>query len=113
MSLGSLNPVLVPPKRLAALGMLEVAKEIEFGFLRDHLEVSDSDLSKQLKALSDAGYVTSRRTGRGRTRRSWFAITDDGRAALAEHADALRALISPSFDAESPADPVELGPATT
>lgn len=96
MSLDSLDPVLVPPKRLAALGILDAAKEVEFGYLREQLGVSDSDLSKQLKALADAGYVTSKRTGRASTRRSWFTITDVGRSALQSHADALRALIAPA-----------------
>ena len=70
-------------------------KEVEFGYLREHLQVSDSDLSKQLKVLADAGYATTRRTGKGRTRASWFAATDRGRTALQAHAAALQALVDP------------------
>ncbi len=95
MTLHDLDPVLVPPKRLAAIGIAAASKSVEFGFLRDQLELSDSDLSKQLKALSDAGYLTSKRTGRGKTRKSWFAITEEGQAALTAHAAALQSLLAP------------------
>lgn len=103
MSLEDLDPVLTPPKRLAALGILDAAIRVEFGFLRDRLDLSDSDLSKQLKALTDAGYATKRRTGRGTSRRSWFAITPLGKQALRAHANALRALVDPlpAHDAET------------
>ncbi len=96
MTLGDLNPVLVSPKRLAAMGILAAVKKIEFGHLRDQLGLSDSDLSKQLKALTDAGYLTSKRTGKGRTRKSWFTITDAGRAELDAHAAALQLLVRPA-----------------
>lgn len=95
MSLEDLDPHLTAPKRLAALGILSAAKKVEFGYLRDQLQLSDSDLSKQLKVLTDAGYATSTRTGKGKTRASWFAITGDGSAALTRHAAALQALLQP------------------
>ncbi len=95
MSLDDLDPNLTAPKRLAAMGILASAKEAEFSYLRDQLQLSDSDLSKQLKVLVDAGYVTSRRTGKGNTRASWFSATTTGRRALQSHAVALRRLLEP------------------
>lgn len=95
MSLGDLDPHLTAPKRLAAMGILSAAKKVEFGYLRDQLQLSDSDLSKQLKVLTDAGYATSVRTGKGKTRASWFSITKEGDAALQAHANALQALLQP------------------
>ena len=96
MSLGDLDEHLIVPKRLAALGLLAAASKAEFSYLRDQLDLTDSDMSKQLKVLSDAGYVTSKRTGKGKTRASWFSITKDGRRALDRHAAALRALVEPT-----------------
>ncbi|MEM9653358.1 MAG: transcriptional regulator, partial [Actinomycetota bacterium] len=93
------------PKRLAAMGLLAAAKRIEFGYLRDHLQLSDSDLSKQLRVLTDAGYVTSKRTGKGRTRASWFSITPEGAAALDRHATALQGLLQPDAPAASADQP--------
>lgn len=96
MSLGDLDENLTAPKRLAAMGLLASAKRVEFSYLRDHLQLSDSDLSKQLKVLVEAGYLTSKRTGKGKTRSSWFSITDDGKRALDNHAAALQRLLQPT-----------------
>lgn len=96
MSLADLDENLTAPKRLAAMGLLASASRVEFSYLRDHLQLSDSDLSKQLKVLIDAGYVTSKRTGKGKTRASWFSITPDGKRALERHAGALRRLLEPT-----------------
>ena len=95
MGLDELDPNLVAPKRLAAMGILSAAKQVEFGYMRDQMELSDSDLSKQLKVLADAGYVTSKRTGKGATRASWFSMTPKGRKALKAHAAALQRLLEP------------------
>lgn len=95
MSLGDLDPHLTAPKRLAAMGILSAAKKVEFGYLREQLQLSDSDLSKQLKVLTDAGYASSVRTGKGKTRASWFSITEEGAAALYAHAQVLQALVQP------------------
>lgn len=108
MSLSALDPHLTAPKRLAAMGILSAAKKVEFGYLREQLRLSDSDLSKQLKVLTDAGYATSTRTGKGKTRASWFSITKEGAAALDAHARALQALLQPPAPAVSEA--VDAGP---
>ena len=66
MSIDALDPHLTAPKRLAALAILDAVAKAEFSYLRE-LGLSDSDLSKQLKVLTDAGYATSKRTGKGKT----------------------------------------------
>lgn len=92
MSLDSLDPVLNAPKRLAALGVITNAKKVEFSFLSQHFQLSDSDLSKQMSALVDARYVTANKVGKGRTRKTWYTATAAGRRALATHVAALNAL---------------------
>jgi len=93
MTIGELDPVIHAPKRLGAMAMLVAAKWVEFSFLREQLEVSDSDLSKQMSALCDAGYATVRKQGHGRSGQTWFAATPVGRKALEAHVAALRALV--------------------
>lgn len=93
MSLKELDPILTMPKKLAAIGMLASSAKVEFAFIRDHLELSDSDLSKQMKTLVDAEYVKVKKTGRGRDRQTWYSITKAGDRALRSHIDALRALV--------------------
>ncbi len=63
--LTSLDPVIHAPKRLAAMAMLDAAESADFTFLREHLGLSDSDLSKQMSALAQAGYVTEDGTRAG------------------------------------------------
>lgn len=93
MSLDALDLLLTAPKRLAALGMLANTSRVDFTLIRDHLELSDSDLSKQMAALSGANYVEVKKTGKGASRRTWYSITTSGRTALKNHIDALNALV--------------------
>lgn len=88
-----LDPVIHAPKRLGAMAMLAAAKWVEFSFIKEQLDVSDSDLSKQMSALCEAGYATVKKEGHGRSGQTWFAITTKGRAALDKHVAALRALV--------------------
>lgn len=70
--------------------MLAAADAIEFSTLRDSLDVSDSVLSKNLKTLTDAGYIKLvKRSARGR-QRTWASILPDGRRAPTNHLAALR-----------------------
>lgn len=108
MSLDDLDSNLTAPKRLAAMGILSAARKVEFGYLRDQLQLSDSDLSKQLKVLADAGYLTTKRTGKGKTRASWFSITTEGKQALAAHAAALQELLAPAAPPAVPAEPSDV-----
>ncbi|MBA2607631.1 MAG: transcriptional regulator [Actinobacteria bacterium] len=93
MSIGELDAVIHAPKRLGAMAMLAAAKWVEFSFLREQLDVSDSDLSKQMTALVDAGYASVKKKGHGRSGQTWFSATAAGRAALDRHVAALRALV--------------------
>ncbi|MBK8717674.1 MAG: transcriptional regulator [Deltaproteobacteria bacterium] len=79
------DAVLHPPARLQACAVMATADEVEFATLRDALEVSDSVLSKHLRALDDAGYVRLRKaTSDGRVR-TWAAFTAKGRRAFEAH----------------------------
>lgn len=93
MMLADLDGLLTAPKRLGIMAMLSAARWVEFSFLRDQLEISDSDLSKQLTALCDAGYSRMRKSGHGRGSTTWLAITRAGARAFDGHVRALRDLI--------------------
>lgn len=95
MSLDELDPLLIPPKRLACLGAVAASRKVEFSALRDLLGLSDSDLSKHLKVLADSAYLTSHRTGKAATRRTWLSITKSGQQALDAHVEGLRKLVDP------------------
>ncbi len=69
------------PKRLAVMAILASSTTTDFSFLREQLKVADADLSKQMSALRDAGFVQIKKTGHGRTGQTRFTITSEGRAA--------------------------------
>ena len=80
------DEVLNAPNRLRIAALLSAADEVEFGVLRDHLEVADSVTSKQLKVLVDAGYVRlSKLPGAAGRARTWASLTEAGRRALQAH----------------------------
>lgn len=88
-----LDAGLMAPARIRLMASLSAVAEAEFATLRDHLEVSDSVLSKHLSALEDVGYVRRRKgVHRGR-RTTWVTLTARGREALRAHVAALRRLI--------------------
>ncbi|MEI2701592.1 MAG: transcriptional regulator [Baekduia sp.] len=88
-----LDPVIHAPARLALMTMLNAVTEAEFATLRDHLDVSDSVLSKHVSALAEAGYVKTKKGTHDGRRTTWIALTRAGRKALGRHVAALRVLI--------------------
>ena len=93
-ALEGLDPILNAPKRLAIMAVLSRSTSTDFTFLRAHLGVSDSDLSKQAAALEAAGYVTVAKTGRGRGAVTSYKATKTGRRAYQQHCATLRNLLS-------------------
>lgn len=86
--------------RLRICSLLAAADSVAFSVVRDTLEVTDPHLSKQVRILSDAGYVTVSKEGRphrGDARKTaWLSLTDQGRRAYEAHVGALKALFGPS-----------------
>ena len=79
------DAVIHAPGRLQICGILSAADEAEFAMMRDTLEVSDSVLSKHLKALEEAGYIKLRKAAAEGRQRTWASLTAAGRKAFAAH----------------------------
>ena len=95
MSAAALDPTIHPPRRLAICAVLAAAGDwVEFAAVREAVEVSDSVLSKQSRALEEAGYLQVRKGAVGRRPRTWFRLTATGRRAFSAHLEALRELAS-------------------
>jgi DNA-binding transcriptional ArsR family regulator len=92
-ALDGLDPALNAPKRLAIMAVLTTSSSADFAFLRRHLGVSDSDLSKQATALAAAGYLTISKNGRGRGAETSYKATREGRRAYTRHRAVLRSLL--------------------
>jgi DNA-binding MarR family transcriptional regulator len=102
---GVFNETIHAPLRLRICGLLRSVDELDFAVLRDMLEVSDATLSKHLKSLSDAGFVTVKKLAsekRVDSRRiTWLRLTAPGRKAFDDHIRAVRAIAAgiPGLDA--------------
>ena len=94
MSFAALDPVIHSPKRLAVMSILANATTTDFRFLKEHLAVSDSDLSKQMAVLIDAGYVAVTKTSRGRGGATSYRITRAGSKAFRSYRSVLDAIIT-------------------
>ncbi len=113
MTVAEYDAVIHAPKRLAATAILAASDWAEFAFLRERLDVSDSDLSKQMKLLQDAGYVKVNKRGRGRGSSTWYRLTRNGRQAFEAHVAYLQSLIADvpisPLDPETPEPPATGG----
>jgi DNA-binding MarR family transcriptional regulator len=88
----TLDPIIHPPTRLQIAAMLAAVNEAEFALVRETTGVSDSVLSKHVRAMEEAGYLRVRKAPAGGKTRTWLALTQAGRDAFARHVKALQAL---------------------
>ena len=80
--------------RLGILALLAPASDVDFGFLRESLELTDGNLSRHLQVLEDAGYLEIKKGFEGKRPKTRVAITPIGREALEEEMKALRELVA-------------------
>jgi DNA-binding MarR family transcriptional regulator len=83
-----------PSTRLSIVALLAAADWVDFGFVRDRLDLSDSALSKQFATLEEAGYVATERLLVNRRRRVRVRLTDAGRRAFDGHVAALQQIVA-------------------
>lgn len=88
----ALDKELTSPLRLSIAAALSRVGEAEFAAIRDAVDTNDAELSRQLSRLLEVGYVDLDKRSAGRYTKTWLSLTDAGRAALAAHVAALRAI---------------------
>jgi DNA-binding MarR family transcriptional regulator len=79
------DAVVHAPPRLQVCGLLAAVDTMEFAAVRDAVGVSDSVLSKHVKQLEEAGYVTVRKATVASRVRTSLALTKAGHAAFDAH----------------------------
>lgn len=80
--------------RLGILAVLCEGGRADFAYLRNTLELTDGNLSRNLSRLEDAGYVRVEKVIEGRRPRTWLTPTRAGRAALNAEIAALQEIIA-------------------
>jgi DNA-binding MarR family transcriptional regulator len=94
--IGKLDDVIHGRLRLGVMAYLANAEVADFNELKTVLEVTQGNLSVQLRKLEEAAYVTIEKSFLGRKPRTQVRITAAGRAAFATYLEALGKLIGQS-----------------
>lgn len=94
MSEARFDELIHAPKRLQIVALLAATRWAEFRFIRDNLSLSDSNLSKHLSTLEQAGYVQVKKDFVGKRARTRISLTRAGRAAFNSHVAALHKILS-------------------
>jgi DNA-binding MarR family transcriptional regulator len=89
-----LDDVVHQKHRLGILTVAAESKRVEFGYLRDALELTAGNLSRHISVLESASLVQVEKGYDGRRPKTWVSITIEGRTALAQEIAALRALVN-------------------
>jgi DNA-binding MarR family transcriptional regulator len=84
-----LDPLFRNPARFSVMAILAAADRVEFRFVAETVQLSDSALSQHVTALEAAGYVEVVKGQIARRPRTWLVATDAGRAAFVHHVDVL------------------------
>jgi DNA-binding MarR family transcriptional regulator len=87
------DEVVHAPIRLRICAMLAAVESLDFAAVRDGLGVADSVLSKHIRVLNEAGYVSVHKAALLSRVRTSFSLTPHGRRAYTGHMAALRAIM--------------------
>ena len=93
--IGKIDEVIHGRLRLGVMAYLANAEVADFNELKAVLDVTQGNLSVQLRKLEDAEYVTIEKGFLGRKPRTQVRITAIGRRAFAAYLEALGELIGP------------------
>ncbi len=91
--IGQIDDVIHGRLRLGVMAYLANAEVADFNELKATLEVTQGNLSVQLRKLEDAGYIEIEKGFLGRRPRTRVRLTEAGRAAFAAYLEALGRLI--------------------
>lgn len=90
MNESDFNHLIHAPNRLQICAFLMPLQMADFRALKEELGVSDSVLSKHLKLLDKAGYITQTKSNIDGRKCTWISLTKQGRSAFRAHVKILR-----------------------
>jgi DNA-binding MarR family transcriptional regulator len=85
-----LNPLLNSPLSLSIMTLLMRMEEADFGFLKEKTAATDTNLTIQLSKLSEAGYITQKKTFTDTDSPTSCKITMKGTLAFDEYVNAIQ-----------------------
>ena len=91
--LADFNKVFESRVRLGMMSLLVVQEQVDFGQIKEILQLSDGNLASHMVALEKIGFVEVRKQFINKKPNTTYAITAQGRAAFLEHLTSLEKLI--------------------
>ncbi len=91
--LAEFNKVFESRVRLGMMSLLVVQEQVDFGQIKEILQLSDGNLASHMAALEKIGFVEVRKQFIGKKPNTTYAITAQGRSAFLEHLTSLEKLI--------------------
>ena len=91
--ISQINRLIHEPARLAILLILEGAGEADFPYLQREGGFTQGNLSGHLSKLEEAGYVAIEKTFKGKVPLTICSLTGNGREALDEYLERMRAIL--------------------
>ncbi|TAJ55867.1 MAG: transcriptional regulator [Chitinophagaceae bacterium] len=92
-----LNKAFESRMRLGIMSILMVNDFIDFGTLKEQLQITDGNLASHLSALEKLQYIEVRKQFIGKKPNTSYAVTEAGKKAFSEHLTALEKLIKQSI----------------
>jgi len=83
--LAPLDPIIHSRTRLAVISILASVKEASFPYLKETIGTTDGNLSVSLSKLEKAGYITIKKTFKGKRPLTTCRITEKGKKAFAAY----------------------------
>jgi DNA-binding HxlR family transcriptional regulator len=86
--------------RMAIMSLLAATESLTFKELKEHLKMTDGNLSVHMRTLEESGYVLVSKTFVERKPRTEYALTSEGREAFRTYIEALEEIVQQSQRAE-------------
>lgn len=91
--IGDLNKAFESRVRLGIMSVLMVNDEVDFGTLKEQLQITDGNLASHINALEKLKYVKVHKQFVGKKPNTTYEATSIGKKAFSSHIDALERLI--------------------
>lgn len=91
--IADLNKAFESRVRLGIMSILIVNDMVDFGTLKEQLQLTDGNMASHLSALEKADYISITKQFIGKKPNTTYAVTPLGKKAFSDHLDVLEKLI--------------------
>ena len=91
-----LNKAFESRVRLGIMSVLTVTDFVDFGTLKEQLQITDGNLASHISALEKLKYIEVKKQFVGKKPNTSYSASPEGKAAFTKHLDALEKLIRQS-----------------